>query len=123
MLSVWVLVEDITAKQYIHNLANNYEERKKTDKSCNYKTYVKGDECMFDGIISEDDGKFVNAMEFNVYRCKNVVVNGKSALLVCFYSGQATGDDVDDFLKNLKDFRTKKLEAMIKFQYPSISLK
>lgn len=120
MLSVWVFVGDFPAKQYIQNMANNYEERKKTDKSCNYQIYENDGEYMFDCLLSEDDGKIVNAIEFNIYRCKNTRIDGKKVLLICFYSQQAKGDDIMPFLTDLKELRGKLIVAMAKFEYPQI---
>ena len=122
MLSVWVFVGDFPAKQYIQNMANNYEERKKTDKSCNYQIYENDGEYMFDCLLSEDDGKFVNAVEFNIYRCKNTSIDGKQVLLICFYSQQAKGDDIMPFLTDLKELRGRLILAMAKFEYPQIKL-
>ena len=123
MLSVWLFVGDFPADQWIQNMVNLFTERQKTDKVCNFQTYSNDGEYMLDYLLSESaDGK-VNSVEFNVYRCKNIEVEGKSALLICFYSGQADGESITPFLKGLKERRPQLIEAMIKFELPKVSLK
>ena len=124
MLSVWVFVGDLTAQQYIEHLTARYEERKKRDMVCNYQTYKKeaNKEFMFDCLLSEGTDEEVALVEFNIYRFKEIKIDGKKALLICFYTTQTKDDDIMPFLSNLKDRRAKMIMAMAHFEYPEIKL-
>lgn len=122
MLSVWLYVGDFSAKQYIRNMANTYEERKKIDPASHYQSYENDGDYVFECLRSESDGNNLTGIEFNIYRSKDIEIDGKKAMLICFYSGQATGEDIEPFLKKLKDRRVQLLEAMFAFKYPAIKL-
>lgn len=122
MFSIWLFVGDFPANTWVQNMVNSYTERQKTDKICRYQTYKNEGEYMIDCLLGESSDGNMTAVGFNVYRCKNIVVGDKQALLICFYSGQAAGDEITPFLQDLKDRRMKLIEAMINFQMPTISL-
>lgn len=122
MLSVWLFVGDFSARQYVRNMANAYEERKKIDIACYYQSYENDDDYMFECLRSEADGNNLTGIEYNIYRSKDVEIDGKKAMLICFYSGQATGEDIKTFLVKLKERHAQLLEAMSAFEYPAIKL-
>lgn len=122
MLSVWLFIGDISASQWIDNMKVSYQQRKSHDPCANYQVYENDDEYMMDCLLSESDGKHVSAVEFNVYRCKDIEVEGKHGLLICFYSGKAQGENVTPFLKQLRDRRLDLIQAMIAFEYPAVSI-
>lgn len=123
MLSVWLFVGDFSAEAYIQNMTATYAERKKTDIVCQYKVYSNNGEYMFECVLSESDQEGLAALEMNIYRCKDVEIDGKKALLICFYSRQARGENMTPFLEEMKARREQMLMAMVKFQYPEIMLK
>ena len=120
MLSVWLFFVDLPAEQWIQRMADSYAARKGTDPACHFETYENDGEYMFDCLRSEEG---MTAVEFNVYRCRNVKVDGRDALLICFYTGDAYGDDIKPFLTRLKERRGQLIEAMIGFEMPEVSLK
>ena len=122
MLSVWLFVGDFSAKEYIRNMANTYEEREKIDRASHYQSYETDGDYMFECLRSEADGNKLTGIEFNIYRSKDVEIDEKKAMLICFYSGQATGEDIKSFLIKLKERRVQLLEAMFAFEYPTIKL-
>lgn len=122
MLSVWLVVSDLSAKQWMESMVVQYTNQKKTDPVCNFQTYETKGEYIMDGLLGKSENGLMKAIEFNVYRCKNIKVDGKKALLICFYSGHAYDDDIMPFLTELKDRRKELVTAMIKFQYPEISI-
>lgn len=123
MFSVWLFVGDFPAGQWIKNMADSYTERQKTDKVCRFQVYENDGEYMFDVLLGESADGLMESVGFNVYRCKNVTIDDKPALLICFYSGQASGDNITPFLQDLKERRIKLIKAMIKFDLPKVSLK
>lgn len=123
MLSVWLFVGDFPADQWIQNMVNSFTERQKTDKVCNFQAYSNEGEYMLDCLLGESaDGK-MTSVGFNIYKCKNIEVDGKSALLICFYSGQAAGESITPFLKGLQERRPLLINSMINFEWPKISFK
>lgn len=122
MLSVWLFVGNLPADQWIQNMENSYAQRKLSDPVCDFQSYGNEGEYMFDCLISDGEKGHLASVEFNIYRCKNIEVDGKPALLICFYSTQAYGDNITPFLIGLKERRMQLMEAMIKFEYPSVTL-
>ena len=79
------------------------EERKKSDKCCNYLVYERDGEYVLDFLVSDGaDGK-LNCVEVDIHHYKPVTVNGKKAVQLNFYSRRAYGDDIIPFLESLKD--------------------
>ena len=122
MLSVWLFVGDFPASVWIQSVAISYRERQKTDKCCHYQIYENDGEYMLDSLLGESADGLMTKVEFNVYRCKNIVVGDKEALLICFYSNQATDDNITPFLQNLKHRRPALIQAMSAFPLPQVSL-
>ena len=79
------------------------EERKKSDKCCNYLVYERDGEYVLDFLVSDGaDGK-LNCVEVDIHHYKPVTVNGKKAVQLNFYSRRAYGDDIIPFMESLKD--------------------
>ena len=75
--------EVLTVRDAVEAKVQELEERKKSDKCCNYLVYERD--------------------EVDIHHYKPVVVNGKKAVQLNFYSRRAYGDDIIPFLESLKD--------------------
>ena len=90
-----------------------------------YQAFEKGEEIILDFLLSENtpDGKLVSTVERNVYRYKNITdKNGQKAVFLFGVSNRAYGNDIDNFLLNLKDNRHDLLNAVDAFDLPEITI-
>ena len=104
MLSVSLAFSEALTVQYaVEAKIQELEERKKSDKCCNYLVYENDGEYLIDFLVSDGaDGK-LNCVEVDIHHYKPVTVNGKKAIQLNFYSRRAYGDDIIPFLESLKD--------------------
>ena len=49
----------------------------------------------------------MNCVELDIHRYSSVKVNGKDAILLCFYTERAYGDDIESFIKSIPEKRNK----------------
>ena len=117
MLSVSLAFSEALTVQYaVEAKIQELEERKKSDKCCNYLVYENDGEYLIDFLVSDGaDGK-LNCVEVDIHHYKPVTVNGKKAIQLNFYSRRAYGDDIIPFLEFLKDKKEdwiKELTQMI----------
>ncbi len=95
--------EVLTVRDAVEAKVQELEERKKSDKCCNYLVYERDGEYVLDFLVSDGaDGK-LNCVEVDIHHYKPVTVNGKKAVQLNFYSRRAYGDDIIPFLESLKD--------------------
>ena len=95
--------EVLTVQDAVEAKIQELEERKKSDKCCNYLVYENDGEFVIDFLVSDGaDGK-LNLVEVDIHHYKPVTVNGKKAVQLNFYSRRAYGDDIIPFLESLKD--------------------
>ena len=124
-----ILVEVLTGKVMLNAIVaakvGELKRMKATNPVVNYETLEKDGEVMLDFLLSENtpDGKYLNVIERNVYRYKSVVdKKGQSCVILFGVSERAYGNDIDNFLSNLKDSRYDLLNAVGAFSMPAIQV-
>jgi len=125
MLSIFLLVADIQAKDAVQQKIEELNERKKTDPTCNYivNQSPDGKEYMLDFVLGESKNNKMDVEEFNIYRYKQVALAKKgNAILVYAYSKRAYGDGITPFLKNLKSDRVKLINVMVASEMPTVTI-
>ncbi|MFZ1799712.1 MAG: hypothetical protein WAU24_07590 [Chitinophagaceae bacterium] len=123
LILIDVLVGKTKIKDLVATKIAELNKIKASNPIVQYQTFEKGDEIMLDFLLSENtpDGKLVSTIERNVYRYKNITgKNGQKAVLLFGVSNRAYGNDIDDFLLNLKDNRHDLLNAVGAFDLPEI---
>jgi hypothetical protein len=124
MLTIYVVTKDISAESELQQKVNWLNERKKSDAICNYQISKSpdGKEFILDFLVGESkDGK-MTIVEFNVYRYKNIKIEGQNALLASAYSKRSYGDGITPFLTNLRADRNLYLNEMISLSLPSLKI-
>jgi len=103
MITVDVLVGNITPQQACLLKVEELKERKKTDPVTNYAVYDvrKGDEIILDFCIS--DGKKI--LEWNLYRYMDVKKGSKKYIVLVAYTNRGDLKDPKKFFANLKSNR------------------
>ena len=122
MLSIFLLVSDITTKDAVQQKTEELNERKKIDPTCNYMVSQSpdGTEYLLDFVLGDDK---VDVEEFNIYRYKQVDLgDNKKAVLVYAYSKRAYGDAITSFLKNLKSDRGALLNTIVASEMPKVTV-
>ena len=95
--------EALTVRDAVEAKVQELEERKKSDKCCNYLVSERDGEYVLDFLVSDGtDGK-LDCVEVDIHHYKPVTVNRKKAIQLNFYSRRAYGDDIIPFLESLKD--------------------
>ena len=104
MLSVSLsFSESLGVQFFVDAKVRELDERKKSDKCCNYLVYENNGEYIIDFLVSDGaDGK-LNVVEADIHHYKPVIVEGKKAIQLNFYSRRAYGDDIIPFLESLKE--------------------
>ena len=90
-------------KYFVDAKVNELEKRKKSDKCCNYLVYENDGEYIIDFLVSDGADGMLNVVEADIHHYKPVVVDGKKAIHLNFYSRRAYGDDIIPFLESLKE--------------------
>lgn len=124
MLTIHLFTNQITPELAVRQKVSWLIDRKKTDTICNYQISESpdGKEFILDFLVGESrDGKMTIA-EFNVYRYKQILIDGKSALLISAYSKRSYGDTISPFLTTLSTNRITYLNEMITFSLPSLKI-
>lgn len=124
MLTIYVLTKDVSPESELLQKVNWLIERKKSDAICNYQVSKSpdGKEFILDFLVGEHkDGK-MTIVEFNVYRYKNIELEGQSTLLVSAYSKRSYGANITPFLTNLRADRNSCLNEMITFKLPTLKI-
>ena len=124
MLTIYLLTKDVSAESELRQKVNWLNERKKSDAICNYQISESpdGKEFILDFLVGErKDGK-MTIVEFNVYRYKNIEIEGQNALLVSAYSKRSYGDGISPFLTTLRADRKLYLNEMISFSLPPLKI-
>ena len=122
MLSIFLLVSDVTTKDAVQQKVRELDERKKIDPTCNYMVSQSpdGKEYLVDFVLGDDK---TDIEEFNIYRYKQVdLSDNKKAILVYAYSKRAYGDGITSFLKNLKTDRAALLNTMVASDMPKVTV-
>ena len=124
MLTIHLFTNQVTAEIAVRQKVNWLIDRKKTDTICNYQISESpdGKEFILDFLVGESKEGKMTITEFNVYRYKQIMMDGKSTLLVSAYSKRSYGDSIIPFLKTLNTNRVAYLNEMITFSLPSIKI-
>ena len=107
MFTVTLLFVDVHPIDAVRLKVAELDERKKNDPIINYQVAENGDMYLLDFIVSDYNGKEMNCVELDIHRYSSVKVNGKDAILLCFYTERAYGDDIESFIKSIPEKRNK----------------
>ena len=124
MLTVHVFTNTTTPEAAVQQKVKWLLERKKTDAICNYQITESpdGKEFILDFLVGESKEGKMTIVEFNVYRYKNIKIEGQNALLVSAYSKRGYGNSITPFLATLRADRNLYLNEMISFSLPSLKI-
>jgi hypothetical protein len=125
MLTVNLFVMDVPVDVAVKQRMAEFEERKKTDKVCNYSITKRpgGTEFLLDVILSAGSGAKPDVAEFIIYRFVQVeLADTRKALLVYSYSKRSYGDKIDGFLVGLPKERVTLLNKMTAAEMPKVAL-
>ena len=100
------------------------KDLKQTDPIINYRVLEKGNEIMLDFVLGgySADGKSLNIIERNVYRYTLLNKNTLKGILLFAVSDRAYGNEIDDFLSDLKNNQLDLLNAVTAFHIPEITV-
>ena len=121
MITIDAIIKDLPIEKVVRLKESELQERKKTDKVCNYQimTNSKTGEYMIDFLMSSG-----NIVEWNVYRYKNIVDSkGNPTILLFALSKRAYGDDIISFLTGLKSNRMDFINLIWNYKLPTINFK
>jgi hypothetical protein len=123
MITIDILVSDLTAKDVVAKKISEIEARKGKDPVANYQIIEneKTGEFLLDFLMSEGD-----LYEWNAYRYKTINTNkGKAVLLFAytFRSFEGAELNLDNFFPYLKKNRIKLIEKVAAYTLPTITLK
>lgn len=123
MITIDVLVSDLTAKEVVAKKISEIEARKEKDPVANYQVIENEQtgEFLLDFLMSEGD-----LYEWNAYRYKAITTNkGKAVLLFAYTFRSFEGAELklDDFFPYLKENRNKLIESVAYYTLPAITLK
>lgn len=130
VISIYYFVKDIDAKEAAMHKTDELENRKSTDKFCNYNVTQNPNatEFLVDFFTSnfpkskDEPAPETEQADYNVYRFKNVMIGDKLTFLIIAYKEKSTGD-IKDFTKSIGRKRNKILEGIITMTVPAINLK
>ena len=101
-------------------------KRKSTDPTVNFATLKnpKNGEIILDFILSAQDSKGGDVVEWNAYRYAALKgKGGDSGVLLFGISRRAYGDDATDFLRRLKAARPAEINALAAYPLPAVEPK
>lgn len=113
--------EGLTPQLAVAAKVQELQARKATDACCNYQMRHNGEDYLLDFLVSRNDEKnpeLLSVVEFDVHVYRQVVINGRKALKLDFYSRRAYGEEIMPFLSNLSEIRGKMLEEMVQVDIP-----
>lgn len=125
MITVNLFVTDLVVKDAVTQKTKELTKRKEIDGMCDYRVNESpdGKEYILDFLIGESKDNKMTIAEFNVYRYKQVDINGaKKAIVVYAYSKRAYTDGITSFLKSLAKERVEYLNEMISSEMPDIKV-
>ena len=112
------IVSGITPQKAVAAKEAELAKRKEESKDVWNWAVMTNDEtneaCIDFVCCSGKDGK-LDIVEFDVHRYRMILVDGKPALQLLFYSHRAYGDDITEMMNNLKDIRGKALLDIVDF--------
>lgn len=112
MLTLSVLIWDKTPREAAYAKAEELEQRKKTDKVCQYMVAENDGEYIVDFIVSDSNGDTLDCVEADVHHYRQITVNGRKATMLTFYSRRAYGDDILPFMQTIPTLRPQWYDAL-----------
>lgn len=116
LFTVSVMFTDLTAEDVCQSKIDWVLERKKTDMVCNYRVFENDGEYMLDFIASEGTDKELTQVERNIIRYSPIKLNGQNAVLQCYYTSRAYGDDITPFIQAIAENSETLYNALITLQ-------
>lgn len=121
MIIIDAIIKDLPIEKVVRLKESELQERKKTDKVCNYQitTNSQTGEYMIDFLMSSGD-----IVEWNAYRYKKIVDSkGNPTILLFALSKRACGNDYITFLTGLKSNRIDYINLVWNYKLPTINFK
>ncbi|MDE6485043.1 MAG: hypothetical protein K2L14_06600 [Duncaniella sp.] len=112
MLSISVIMVDSSPIDAVKAKIAELDERKKTDPVTNYVVAEKDGEYILEFIVSDSNNGEVNTVETDLHYYKSMMVNGKKASVLFFYSTRAYGDNITEFIQSIPEKRASWYKAM-----------
>lgn len=116
MLTVAVIFNDkgyhMDAKKAAQMKIQELEQRKKTDKVCNYISLENDGEYMIDFIVSQGNDEGISVVEFNLHHYFDTTIDGRKAHCLVFFSRRAYEDDILPFMKSIPEHRQEWYENL-----------
>ena len=124
LLTFDVLIGNQELKDKKKKKVEELKDLKQTDPIINYRVLEKGNEIMLDFVLGgySADGKSLNIIERNVYRYTLLNKNTLKGILLFAVSDRAYGNEIDDFLSDLKNNQLDLLNAVTAFHIPEITV-
>jgi len=123
MILIEATVRDVSVKDVVAAQVNMLNKRKSTDPTVNFAilTNSKNGEIILDFILSAQDSKGEDIVEWNAYRYAPLKGKGGASGVVLFgISRRGYGDDATDFLRRLKAARPGEINALAAYPVPSV---
>ncbi|MGQ7947137.1 hypothetical protein [Flavobacterium sp. WC2509] len=121
MITIDAIIKDLPIDKVVQLKVSELQERKKTDKFCNYQitTNSKTGEYMIDFLMSSGD-----IVEWNAYRYKKIVDSkGNPTILLFALSKRGYGNGSTPFLTELKSKRIDWINLVWNYNLPAINFK
>lgn len=126
MVMIDAIVKDLPIEKVVGLKESELQERKQTDKVCNYQIMDNSQtgEYMIDFLMSTGKGDNLDIVEWNVYRYKKISDSKENPIILLFaMSKRAYGNDITAFLTELKSNRTEWINLIGNYKLPTIDLK
>lgn len=123
MILIEATIRDVNVKDVVAAQVNMLNKRKSTDPTVNFAilTNSKNGEIILDFILSAQDSKGEDIVEWNAYRYAALKGKGGASGVVLFgISRRGYGDDATDFLRRLKAARPGEINALAAYPLPSV---
>lgn len=115
MFTVSIILGDRTPLEAVQAKIAELEHRKKPDSVANYFVAENKGEYILEFIVGGSDGE-MNIVEVDVHYYKQMTINGRSAVVLRFYSGRAYGDDILPFILSIPEKRNAWYRGMSKLK-------
>lgn len=119
MIMIDAIIKDLPIEKVVRLKESELQERKKTDKVCNYQITANSEtgEYMIDFLISSGD-----IVEWNAYRYKKIKDSkGNPTVLLFALSKRAYGEEFRTFLTELKSNRIEDINLIWNYKLPTIN--
>ncbi|MBD5287112.1 MAG: hypothetical protein HDS27_06255 [Bacteroides sp.] len=111
-------LESVNAKIY------ELDQRKQTDPITNYTMAENNGDYILEFIVSDSPSGTFSTVEVDVHYYRQMTINGRNAIVLCFYSSRAYGDDIKPFIMSIPGKRVSWYEEMSKLKInPTFSQK